>query len=226
MDPHTSSPLSVLILAGGRSRRMGRDKIWMELDGIPLIERLVRRVLPLAAEILFSTNAAERFAAYGATLPVPTRIVADRFPDAGPLAGLHAGLYAARHELLLALAADLPFVNPDLIRHLIGLTEGFDAVVPQTADATTGTLQWEPLHALYRRTCLPAIEAHLAAGQRPVICFFDAVRVRAVPPEELRRFDPDLLSFFNINTPADWARGREVARRLAEHRGDQARAAT
>ncbi|MEJ5198224.1 MAG: molybdenum cofactor guanylyltransferase, partial [Anaerolineae bacterium] len=146
-----SPPLSILILAGGRSRRMGRDKIWLELDGIPLIERLVRRVLPLADEILFSTNAGERFMALGATLPMPTRVVADRFPGAGPLAGLHAGLSDARHDLVLALAADLPFVNPDLIRHLIGLAEGFDAVVPQTADAATGEPQWEPLHALYRR---------------------------------------------------------------------------
>lgn len=215
MIQHASPPLSVLILAGGRSRRMGRDKIWLELDGIPLIERLVRRVLPLADELLFSTNAGERFMALGATLPMPTRVVADRFPGAGPLAGLHAGLSDARHDLVLALAADLPFVNPDLIRHLIGLAEGFDAVVPQTADATTGALQWEPLHALYRRTCLPVIEAHLTAGDRQMICFFDEVRVRAVGPDELRRFDPELLSFFNINTPEDWARGLEIVRHQA-----------
>ncbi|MGC8779686.1 MAG: molybdenum cofactor guanylyltransferase [Anaerolineae bacterium] len=208
-------PISILILAGGRSRRMGQDKVWMELEGTPLVARLVHRVLPLAGEVLFSANAGDRFEAFGATLPVPTRVVRDRFPEMGPLAGLHAGLSAARHDLLLALAADLPFVNPALLRHLIGLAEGFDAVVPQTTDPVTGRPQWEPLHALYRRTCLPAIEAHLAAGNRQVICFFDAVRVRAVGPAELCRFDPELLSFFNVNTPADWARGLEIVRRQA-----------
>jgi|YNPNPStandDraft_1061719.scaffolds.fasta_scaffold51311_1 molybdenum cofactor guanylyltransferase len=212
MDELPLAPVSVLILAGGRSRRMGQDKIWMELEGVPLIERLVRRVLPLAGEILFSANAGERFEALAAQLPLPARVVADRFPGSGPLAGLHAGLSAARHDLLLALAADLPFVNPRLLRRLIGLAAGFDAVVPQTPADEADLLQWEPLHALYRRTCLPAIEAHLAAGDRQVICFFDEVRVRAVPPDELRRFDPDLLSFFNVNTPRDWERSQEILR--------------
>lgn len=201
-------PISVLVLAGGRSRRMGQDKVWMTLDGVPLVERVVRRVLPMAAEVLFSANAPERFEALARMLPVPSRVVPDLFPGAGPLAGIHAALSVARHDLLLTLAADLPFVNATLVRHMIGLAQGFDAVVPQTQHPRTGELGWEPLHALYRRSCLPAVAAKLAAGERQVLCFYGDVRIRAVPPSELQDYDPALISFFNVNTPEEWTRAQ------------------
>lgn len=203
--------LSVLILAGGRSRRMGQDKIWMALDGVPLVERVVRRVLPVAGEILFSANAPERFAALACALSqqgVPAQVVADLYPGAGPLAGIHAGLTAARHDWLLALAADMPFVDLALVEGLAGLAAGADAVVPQMPHPETGALTWEPLHALYRRSCLPAIAARLAAGERRVQCFLPDVQVRAVAAEEIARFDPAGLSFFNVNTPDEWQRAQ------------------
>jgi molybdenum cofactor guanylyltransferase len=199
-------PISVLILAGGRSRRMGQDKVWLPLDGVPLIERVVGRVLPVAGEVLFSANAPARFATLAATLPVPGQVVADIFPGAGPLAGLHAGLTAARHDLLLALAADMPFVNLALIQQMIGLAEGFDAVVPQTRRPESGELTWEPLHALYRRSCAAAVAARLAAGERRIFSFFPDVRTRALTPAEIAAVDPDARAFFNINTPEDWQR--------------------
>lgn len=200
--------ISVLILAGGRSRRMGQDKVWLTLDGVPLVERVVRRVLPLADEVLFSANAPERFEALAQTLSVSSQVVADLFPGAGPLAGIHAALSVAQHDLLLVLAADLPFVNAALLRHMIGLAHGFDAVVPQTPHPLTGELGWEPLHALYRRSCLPAVAARLAAGERQVLCFYPDIRVRAVPAHELQRYDPTLVSFFNVNSPEDWRRAQ------------------
>jgi molybdopterin-guanine dinucleotide biosynthesis protein A len=198
------APLSVLLLAGGRSRRMGRDKLWLLLDGAPLIERVARRLLPLAAEMLFSGAATDALAALAAALPVPARIVPDLLPDAGPLAGLHAGLTAARHDLVLALAGDLPFVNLELAAHLVGLAAGFDAVVPQTTAPDSGATMWEPLHAVYRRSCASAIAARLARGERRLICFLPDVRTRAVTLAEIARFDPAGRSFFNINTPDDW----------------------
>ncbi|MGQ9839634.1 MAG: molybdenum cofactor guanylyltransferase [Anaerolineae bacterium] len=208
-DDDSGHQLTVLILAGGRSRRMGQDKLWMTLEGMPLVERVARRVLPVAGEILFSTQGDSQFEALVARLQAegcPSRIVADRFPGAGPLAGLQAGLAAAQHDLLLALAADMPFVNLALVRAMIGLAEGFDAVVPQMPDPQTGEPGWEPLHALYHRRCLPAITSRLAAGERRVVSFFSEVRVRAVTPDELARSDPSGLSFFNVNTPEDWRR--------------------
>jgi len=205
--------LSVLILAGGRSRRMGQDKVWMPLDGVPLVARVVRRVLPVAGEILFSANDGERFQAMAATLAaegVSSRVVADLFPGAGPLAGIHAGLLAAQHDLLLAVAADMPFVNLALIRHMAGLAEGFDAVVPRWRAGHTGEPKWEPLHALYRPRCAPVIAARLATDQRQVISFLSDVRTRPITAAEVARHDPDGLSFYNINTLADWQRAQAL----------------
>ena len=205
--------LSALILAGGRSRRMGQDKLWMTFGGTPLVERVVERILPLAGELLFSTNAPARFEALVDALcgrGVSAQVVADLYPGAGPLAGLHAGLKVARHDLMLALAADMPFVNAALIEHMIGLAPGFDAVVPEVPNRRTGEVFREPLHALYRRSCLPAIGARLAAGDRRMTSFLPDVCARFVPPDEIRRFDPDFRSFFNANTPEEW----EEAQRL------------
>lgn len=210
----TVPDLSVLILAGGRSQRMGQDKLWMALDGVPLVERVVQRVLPVAGEVLFSANAPERFAALARTLRaqgVASQVVTDLFPGAGPLAGIHAGLAAAHHDMLLALAADMPFVNLALVAGMIGMAPTFDAVVPQIARPETGEPAWEPLHALYRRSCLPAITPRLAAGERRVQCFLPDVRVRAVTADEIARLDPAGLSFFNVNTPDDWRRALRLA---------------
>ncbi|PKO24032.1 MAG: molybdenum cofactor guanylyltransferase [Chloroflexi bacterium HGW-Chloroflexi-1] len=204
-------PVSLLILAGGRSQRMGQDKLWMEWEDRPLVERVTCRVLPLAAEVVFSANSPELFRTLIERLPVPARVVADRYPGAGPLGGLHAGLEAARHELVLTLAADLPFVNLALVSHMVALADGYDAVVPQTPHPITGTLHWEPLHAFYRRNCLPAIVARLAAGERQTFCFLGDVHVRIVSPAEIRRYDPELTSFLNVNTPEEWQRSQRLA---------------
>jgi molybdopterin-guanine dinucleotide biosynthesis protein A len=202
-------------MAGGRSTRMGQDKIWLPLgeDGVPLIQRVVARVQPLAEEFLFSANAPERFELLAADLReqgVPARVVPDRYPDAGPLAGLHAGLSAARCDLLLAVAGDMPFVNPLLVAYLVEQMPGFDAAIPELPHPRTGEPVKEPLHALYRRSCLEAVAARLAAGDRQMISFFADVRMRVVRTDEIRRFDPDLRSFFNVNTPEDWRAAEQM----------------
>ena len=204
--------VSVIILAGGRSSRMGRDKVWMMLDGQPLVERVVGRLLPIASEVLVSAGDPEPYASLLQSLPVPGKVVGDQFPGFGPLAGMHAGLSAAHNDLALVVAADMPFVNVTLLQHMIGLARGYDCVVPYVQDPRKTIGGLEPLHALYRRSCLPAIEKHLAANDRQAFCFFEEVRIRTIPSEEIRMLDPELLSFFNVNTPEDW----QLARRMAE----------
>lgn len=204
-------PLTLLVLAGGRSRRMGQDKLWLLLDGVPLIERVVRRVLPLATEVLLSANHSTRCEALANRLRqegVPARVVADLYPTAGPLAGLHAGLTTAQHDLLLALAGDMPFVNLALVEHLVSLAPGYDVVAPRLPHPATGELAWEPLHALYHRACLPALTARLAAGERRVQSFFPDVRVREIGAAEVARYDPEERSFFNVNTPEEWRQAK------------------
>ena len=138
------------------------------------------------------------------------QVVPDRYPGAGPLAGLHAGLSAARCDLLLAVAGDMPFINPPLVAHLVALMPGFDVVIPELPHPRTGEPVKEPLHAIYRRSCLSAVAARLVAGERQMISFLSDVRVRTVGPDEIRDFDPDFRSFFNVNTPADWRAAEQM----------------
>jgi molybdopterin-guanine dinucleotide biosynthesis protein A len=207
-------PLSLLILAGGKSSRMGQDKAWLILDGRPLVMRVIDRVLPLVDEVIVSTNLPDPFDAWLPNLTLPARTVADRYRDAGPLAGLHAGLLAARCDLVLALATDMPFVNPALVSYLAQLATGanIDAIVPRVPSPETGQVGLEPLHAIYRKTCLPAIEGCLKADRRRVVSFLDRVRLRVVSPDEILPFDPLLRSFANVNTPREWSDAQRAGR--------------
>jgi molybdopterin-guanine dinucleotide biosynthesis protein A len=192
---------------------MGQDKAWLELGGLPLVEHLTHRILPLADELVISTNSPDRFEPLLPRLPIPAQLVADHTPGIGPLAGVASGLSRASHDLVLVLAVDLPYVQVGLLSHMAGLAADFQAVVPQIWDPRWGGVVTEPLHAFYRRSCLAAITAHLEAGDRRVVSFLSDVRTRWVPPEEVAQFDPGFGSFRNLNTPADW----EIAARHFEH---------
>ncbi|NOZ29018.1 MAG: molybdenum cofactor guanylyltransferase [Chloroflexi bacterium] len=194
-------PFTAVILAGGRSRRMGEDKAWLDAGGQPLIARVAERLVPLTCEIVVVRGA------HDAPSPaLPGRVVRDHYPSAGPLAGLHAGLQAATTPWILAVACDMPFLNSALIRYLALLRPGYDAIVPYP------TGRPEPLHALYHRRCLPAIEECLNRGQRQILAFYPAVRVRPVSLAEVRVFDPETRSFTNANTPQEWEHIRQQAR--------------
>jgi len=186
--------LTGIVLAGGASRRIGRDKAFLELGGQPLIAHVIERMARVCAEVLVVASDVRPYANLG----VP--VVEDRFRGVGVLGGLHAGLEAATHELILAVGCDMPFLNPDLLLAFARWAEGFDVAVLRYRDGE----QVEPLHAAYRRTCLPAIEAVIRAGKRRVISFFPRVRVRYVTSAEVAPFDPDLRSFCNVNTPEEW----------------------
>ncbi|MDY6877208.1 MAG: molybdenum cofactor guanylyltransferase [Chloroflexota bacterium] len=192
--------LSGVILAGGKSTRLGRDKILVELEGQPLIARILDVLAQLTGDLIVVTSMAPRL------FPPSVRVVADRYVGAGVLAGVHAGLLAARKELALVVACDMPFLNLDLLRHVIALAYDADIVVPRWTDV-------EPLHAIYRpATCLEPIERALARGERRIISFYDGLRVRYVERDEIAQFDPQGLSFFNVNSPKDWQRASSLAR--------------
>ncbi len=191
--------LTVAIMAGGESRRMGRNKALLPVADRPLIAWLVALAHHLGEDVLVVARDPAPYTFLG----VP--IVTDRFPGVGPLAGLHAALDAAPGEWVLALACDMPFIEPRVIHYLRTLAgQEVDVVMPRVRGRE------EPLHALYRRgTCLPAVEDAIRAGKRRVISFLPRVRVHYVPEEALRRVTPDLRSFHNVNTPEEWARVQE-----------------
>ena len=184
--------ISGVILAGGASRRMGRNKALLELDGRPMVALVAERLRAEAREIIIAADDVELYA------PFADQCVPDQFAGVGTLGGIHAGLAAASHDLALVVGCDMPLLDPAVLRWFVGAAPGFDLVILRKG-------KWvEPLHALYRQTCLPAIEDAILAGRRRVISFFDAVRVRYVDPAEIAHLDPDLRSFRNVNTPDEW----------------------
>ena len=182
---------SLVILAGGLSRRMGRDKAALPAGEGTLIEQLARRLAPVVDETIIAGGSA------GQNLAGVTG-VDDRYPGLGPLAGIHAGLLAARFPLVWVVGCDLPDVDPGLAALLCGLAGDVDAVVPRVDSEPQGVC------AVYDRALAPRIDRLLAAGERRVKMLLAASKVRYVTPEELRAVDPELRSFRNINTPADY----------------------
>jgi len=186
-------PISVIVLAGGESRRMGANKALLPVDEQEtLVGRVVANLCALSDDIILVSNSPKLYA------DLDVRHTSDRFQGAGPLAGLHAGLQTARHEWAFVAACDMPLVDHRLVRFMVVLTAGYDAVVPRVGDAI------EPLHALYSQACLPAIETRLQSEQRRVISFYPDVRVRYVDEREIAIFDRTGRTFSNANTPEDW----------------------
>jgi molybdopterin-guanine dinucleotide biosynthesis protein A len=186
-----------IVLAGGASRRMGRDKAFLQLDGTPLIQVVVERLAQVCEEVLVVAGEPHAYAGLGA------RPVEDRFRGVGVLGGIHAGLDAAAHPLALIVGCDMPFLSPRLLRAFGAWAVGYDVAVYRHQGYV------EPLHGAYRRTCLPAVEAAIRAGRRRIISFFPQVRVRYVTPEAVTAIDPQARSFRNVNTPEEWRAARE-----------------
>jgi molybdopterin-guanine dinucleotide biosynthesis protein A len=184
-------PVSAIVLAGGQSRRMGRDKALIDYQGRPIIAHVVDTLRALSDDIAVVSNQSDLYGSFGA------RSVPDYEPPCGPLGGIAVGLQAALHPLAVVVACDMPFLNVTLLRWLIDLAEGYDAVVPQTGD------EFEPLHAVYRRECYSPIVRRIERSERRVISFFADVRLRPVPEPEWRVLDPAGRSLVNLNTPDD-----------------------
>ena len=198
--------ITAVILAGGRSRRLGRDKAVEPFAGEPLIRRVIHRASDAVSATEVVVVVADQERADALPLDASHRTAVDVFPDCGSLGGIYTGLDAALTEWVLVTACDMPFLSASLLGHLAGLRDGADAVVPVVGGFP------EPTHALYSRRCRPAIEKRLQAGELKISGFFDDVTVRYLPEDDVRRFDPELLSFFNINRPEDLARALELAR--------------
>lgn len=194
--------VSGIVLAGGASRRMGRDKGSLPWGGSTLLEHVMARVRPVVDELLVVVKDTRAFDGVGA------RVVEDRVPDAHALGGLYTGLTLAAHARCFVCACDAPWLNPALIRWLIQQADGRDLVIPRTREGL------QPLHAVYRKSVLPAVEEQLRARRWDLRALVPNVRARIIEPEELARRDPGALSFFNVNTPDEYA----TARRLSGNR--------
>ena len=190
--------ITVQIMAGGKSRRMGRDKAAVELGGRTLLERALDTWQGFGAAVQLSVGPAER----GVLAPEGVRAVADVYPGRGPLGGLHAGLLACDTELLLLAAVDTPFVTKELAEALAEAAEA----IPGDAYVYTVEGRPQPLFALYRKSCLPAAESLLEAGENRMGQLLSRVGTVCLPGEGKEH------CFVNLNTPEDVERAREALR--------------
>ena len=185
--------LTAIILAGGRSSRMGRPKALLPFDGEPLILHIVRQLQPLFDEIVVVAAPAQE-------LPeLPARIVHDEVAYQGPVGGISYGLSAASGEFSFVTSCDSGFLSLRLIEHLLSLRSAHDIVVPRWND------RFQPLFAVYGKAVLPHVRTQLASGDLRPVHLFDKVRTRTVEEDEVRLYDPEGASFFNMNTPDDYA---------------------
>ena len=183
-----------IILVGGKSLRLGRSKAEEVFDGKSLIERVMERLRPLTSQFLIVTSREQSELSF----TDEAEILTDLYPSKGPLVGIYTGLLASRSAHSIVVACDMPFLNIELLRHMIKLTGDFDAVVPRI-----GEKMIEPLHAIYSKSCLDKIKTRLEHNRLGVNSFLSTVQVRYVEREECQRLDPQLLSFFNINYQSD-----------------------
>ena len=192
-----------IILAGGKSVRLGYDKIRENVGGVSLLEKVISRIEPLADEIILVV-ADER------SFPIledhpKIRKVSDIIPGQGSLGGIYSGLMASNTFYNLVIAADMPFLNQALLRYMLEIANGFDFVLPRIGNF------FEPLHAVYSKNCIEPAESIIKQGRKVIVDLFKYVRVRYVETEEIDRLDPEHMSFFNINTKEDLELARKIA---------------
>jgi FdhD protein len=194
-------PVTAAVMAGGRSMRMGVDKTLLPVHGETLLARVVQAVSGVCAHTVVVTDRAEQVAEAG--LPADTEVLIDEVSYQGPLGGLVTALKAAPDDWVLAIAADVPWLEPEVIRALWAAHDDAQVVVAVTEKGI------EPLLALYHRDCLPVARRVLASGRRRLVAMFPDLRVVELPLETLRAADPGLRSLVNVNTPEDLAEVRE-----------------
>ncbi|AII58875.1 molybdopterin-guanine dinucleotide biosynthesis protein MobA [Dehalococcoides mccartyi CG4] len=201
--PPAKTDISCIILAGGKSKRMGRDKISATLDSQTLLERAVANLNGYGREILVVT-------AYGQAdakiQPLPgIKIVRDILPEKGPLAGIYSGLKASKSQFNLVVGCDMPFLNRALLEYMKDQVAGFEAVVPRLGQKP------EPLHAIYSKSAGEKALSLLSQGKLAVSDLLARLHTRYIEEPEINRFDPEHRSFFNINRPEDLDTARDIA---------------
>jgi molybdopterin-guanine dinucleotide biosynthesis protein A len=192
-----------VVLAGGKGRRLGRPKALVELEGQPLIQRIIKLIEPIFDELLIVADQTEELQGLG------VRVVADAIPGCGSLGGIYSGLCQASSPYIFCFACDMPFLNADLIKYMIDNCDIGDVLIPRQ----DGELH--PLHAVYSQACREPIRSRLARHELKIINFFPQVKVGYVTQAEVSRLDPTGYALFNINTRQDLKLARGIARRIS-----------
>ena len=187
-----------IILAGGKSRRMGRNKAFIDSGGVPLFERVYRVVKEIFSEIIIVTNDVLPFERYEAILQ------RDIILNKGALGGLYTGLFHSSNYHAFCSACDMPFLNPRVIEYMTEERDEYDVIVPKTHDGL------HPLHAIYSKNCLNPMRQLLDRDDLRIVDFFGQVRVRYIEEMEIREFDPHMRSVINVNTEEEMEAVRNI----------------
>ncbi|NLI11376.1 molybdenum cofactor guanylyltransferase [Pelotomaculum propionicicum] len=187
-----------VILAGGKSRRMGTDKAFLTVGREAMIERVAAELRKVFKEILISGGDEETGRRLG------LRVIPDLIKGGGPLSGIHATLIAAQSDKCLVVPCDMPFLSAELAKIMISQSEGYDVTVPQHGDYL------QPLFAVYSKSCIPAIEEALNNNRHKVVDFYPRVRVKYVSEAILKAAADIDTVFFNVNTPFDLEKARII----------------
>jgi molybdopterin-guanine dinucleotide biosynthesis protein A len=194
--------MTSIILAGGKSSRLGQDKALQVIEGKSLIQWVIDRLASLSTEIIIAT-------AHGEALPcssaVRIKTVADIYPGKGPLGGIYSGLTASSSSRAIAVSCDTPFLSVSLLRYMTQICPAFDIVVPRIKNEV------EPLCAVYSKNCLAPIQELLERDERQIRKLFSMVKVKYVEEDEINSFDPEHLSFFNVNSQDELEKTRKLA---------------
>ncbi|MHB1126493.1 MAG: molybdenum cofactor guanylyltransferase [Bacillota bacterium] len=189
-----------IILSGGKNTRMGVNKAFLDLGQGKIIEGTVKKLKGLFPEVIIVTNDHQHYRY------LDTKIISDIIPGMGPLSGIHAGLEASKTHINFIIACDLPFMETELVRYMVGQAPGYDVVVPQMGDYL------QPLHAVYCKTCLPPISRCLQQGISKVIAFYHQIRIKYIGETQLEKFCHPNLNFYNVNTPDELSKAVEMAK--------------
>jgi molybdopterin-guanine dinucleotide biosynthesis protein A len=180
-----------IILSGGKSTRMGENKAFIELEGVPIVRRIYTLFKELFQEVIIVTNQQELFKYFD------SKIYSDLIPNQGALGGLYTGLFFSTFQYSFCVACDMPFIKKALVQYIINHIEGEDVIVPRTEDGL------QPLHAIYSKNCLDPIKIIMEQGKYKIIDFYNRVNVKTVEEKDFTLLDPLRESFINVNTPEE-----------------------
>lgn len=200
-----------VILAGGKSRRMGENKALLRLGNRTIIGQVIHHMQPITDELLLITNSPDEYTHLGIAMHK------DIIPNAGALGGIHAGLSYASHETVLCVGCDNPFLVPNLLSYLVSALGEYDAVMPWTdkepsADNAGAQIILQTLCAVYSKRCLPIIEQMLNESDLRVHALQEHANVLALAPEIWKTYDAEGFSFFNVNTPEDFEKAQTMVK--------------
>jgi molybdopterin-guanine dinucleotide biosynthesis protein A len=193
-----------IILAGGKSRRMGENKAFIDAGGVPLIERVYRVFREIFPEIIIVANDTRSFEMYD------VRLQKDIILNRGALGGLYTGLFHSPSYHAFCTACDMPLLNRGVITYMVEERDEYDVIVPKTHDGL------HPLHAIYSKGCLEPIRHLLDRNELRIVDFFQQVRVRYIEEMEIKEFDPHMRSLINVNTEDEMEAVREILEKVRE----------